>query len=177
MLLGGLRPSLKSKEQFATLHPMSLKQFFMGRAVVFLLALILGLGFFAYTAYAPATITGSQLSGFMWEYKSAATLNPDGIPETEVYLVATYANGKKETKLIDTIPSSCNDLPDAEEGSVNGTKNIQCYGAGLGFKFKITKGESSYQVQRQMFEEASSDYNPPRYDYVVVAEFPLSVAN
>lgn len=159
---------------------MSLKQFFMGRAVVFLLALILGLGFFAYTAYAPANESGaidSQISGFMWEYKSAATLNPDGIPETEIYLVATYANGKKETKLIDTVPSSCNDLPDAEEGSVNGTKNIQCYGAGLGFKFKITKGGSSYQVQRQMFEEVSPDHNPPRYDYVVVAEFPRSIAN
>ncbi len=160
---------------------MTLKQFFTGRAAVFGLLLIILLGVYGYKAFAPTPIedsgTRAEISAFVWEYKSAVTLNPDGIPETEIYLDARYVNGKAQKKLIDTVPSTCSELPDAENDSAVGTTTIQCYGAGLGFKFKITKGQNSYQVQRQMFEEASPDHNPPTYEYVVVAEFPLAAAN
>lgn len=110
---------------------------------------------------------------FTWMYEPDTTLNPDGFPRTVVSVVATYPSGASETKKIDTVDGSCNDLPDAEVGSVSGTTTVQCYYAGFGYRFKITQGPVSYLVQRKEFEEASPDYNPPVAEYEVVAEFAL----
>jgi hypothetical protein len=110
---------------------------------------------------------------FVWKYENDATQNPDGFPQTVVSVVATYPNGASETKKIDTVDGSCNDLPDAEADSVPGTTAVQCYYAGFGYRFKITQGPASYLVQRKEFEEASPDYNPPVAEYEVVAEFAL----
>lgn len=110
---------------------------------------------------------------FIWKYEKDNMLNLDGFPQTNIFLEATYPSGAVQTKLIDTTPGSCNDLPDPDEGSVSGSTNIQCYSAGLGYRFKVTKGEESYLVERKTFEESLPDYNPPLYEYEVFAEFPL----
>jgi hypothetical protein len=78
-----------------------------------------------------------------------------------------------ESKLIQISHGSCNELPDVDPDSVQGTTNVQCYGAGFGFVFKITKGEKSYQVMKKEFEEGSPGYDPPPQEYKVVAEFPF----
>lgn len=166
---------------------MTLKEFFIGRAVVFFLFLIIGIGVFAYVTYfldSPLkeipneTYIGdeqNELSTFAWRFEEASSLNLDGIPETDIFLDATYSDGTVETKLTDTVSSSCNELPEAEEDSVSNSTVIQCYGAGLGFLFKITMGDGKYFVERKQFEEASPEYEPPVSEYEVIAEFPLSV--
>jgi hypothetical protein len=110
---------------------------------------------------------------FAWKYNEADSLSPDGTPETIIILSVTYSDGKVETKTIDTIAGGCNELSDSID-SVPGSKSMQCYSAGLGYRFKITKGNTSYLIERKTFEEALPDYNPPSYEYKVVAEFPLS---
>lgn len=110
---------------------------------------------------------------FTWKFEKAKSLNLDGNPNTNIFLEAKYANGKIDTKLIDTSAGSCNELPDADSDTLTGTANIQCYYAGAGERYKITKGEKSYFVERQTFEEGSPDYNPPEQRYEIVIEFPL----
>lgn len=118
-------------------------------------------------------VSGVGVSAFAWRFEQADSLNLDGIPETDIFLDATYQNGEVQTRLIDTVSSSCNELPDTEPDSVEGTTNIQCYGAGLGYRFKITRSDESYLIERKMFEEALPDYNPPVYEYETVMEFPI----
>lgn len=103
---------------------------------------------------------------FTWKFESADSLNGDGNPNTNVFLEAKYSNGEVISKLIEVSHGSCNQLPYSED--------VQCYGAGLGFKFRITKGEKSYLIEKQEFEEGSPDYNPPVQEYKVIAEFPLN---
>lgn len=165
---------------------MTLRGFFMGRAVVFTLLLVLGIGVYAYKAYrpsdqtsevappeAPESVESSEPPTFTWRFGESESLNLDGLPETDVFLEAKYSGGAVQSKLIDTTPGSCNALPDPDAGSIPGSDTIQCYSAGLGYRFKVTRGESSYLVQRKTFEEASPDYDPPSYEYEVVAEFSL----
>jgi hypothetical protein len=167
---------------------MNLHQFFVGRAIVFAVLFVLGLGFLAYKAYvphaeapAPAGIgTSTQQDAaiaappaFVWQYEEADSRNGDGNPETDVFLEARYRDGSVERKLIDTTHASCAAVPEIEVDSLRGTTNIQCYGAGLGYRFKITKGADAYLVQRQEFEEGSPEYEPPVQAYEVVARFPL----
>ncbi len=108
---------------------------------------------------------------FAWKFEEADSLNLDGFPNTNIFLEAAYYNGEIQGQLIDTTPGSCNVVPNTDEDSAPNTTNIQCYSAGLGYRFKITKGETSYLVERKTFEEALPDYNPPHYEYEVVAEF------
>lgn len=169
---------------------MTLRNFFVGRAVVLCVLLIIGLGVWGYMNYfsaaentevntvVPQPIvqqenTNTEPPTFAWKYAVADSLNGDGNPETNVFLEAKYPGGAVETKLVDTTPGSCYDLPDAEKGSVAGTTTIQCYHAGLGYTFKITKGEKAYLVKRKTFEEGSPDYIPPETEYETVSEFPL----
>ncbi|MDQ5952974.1 MAG: hypothetical protein QG551_202 [Patescibacteria group bacterium] len=100
---------------------------------------------------------------FTWSFKPANSLNGDGNPNTDVFVEAKYSDGEIVKKLVDTSHGGCNQLPDSD--------NVQCYGAGLGFNYRITKGEKSYLIERQEFEEGSPDYNPPVQDYKVIAEF------
>ncbi len=111
---------------------------------------------------------------FAWSYKKATSLNPDGMPNTDVFLTVNYGNGVTQTKLIDTTPGSCNDLPDRDADSVPNSTNIQCYAAGLGYRFKITKGSLAYLVQRKEFEEGTPESKPTTQKYQVVAEIPFS---
>ncbi len=158
---------------------MTLKNFFVGRAVVFGILIIVGLGIFAYKTYSnpeqsadiPVNI---EAPVFTWKYEADDSLNPDGLPQTNVYLEVSYS-GKKMSTLIATTPGSCNDLPDVEDDSVPNSAVAQCYAAGYGDLFKVTIGNNSYLVMHKVFEEASPEYDPVVQQYEVVAEFPFSV--
>ena len=163
---------------------MTLTKFFLGRAVVVSILLVIALGVFVYKTYFTAlvnteaptqeTIGTTEPPVFVWKYEKATTLNLDGLPKTNVFLEATYSNGAVERKLIATTDGGCNDLPESDADSVPTSNDAQCYAAGLGYHFKVTKGSASYLVQKKRFEEASPDYTPPASVYEVVAEFPLS---
>ena len=168
---------------------MNIKQFFVGRAVgtiILLSIVVIILGFFAFNNYIynekqvdpnnqinTETKLGTGVPAFAWRFEQANTLNLDGNPNTDILLDLTYENGVIKNKLIDTVPGSCNELPDNDSDSIENTKDIQCYSAGLGQRYKITQGVSSYQVQRKTFEEGLPGYTPPAYEYEIVAEFPL----
>ncbi len=115
----------------------------------------------------------SELSAFTWRYQAGA-LNLDGIPGTKIFLDAVYDNGNVLSREIDEVDGSCNEILPSEEDAdiIDGSTKIQCYAAGLGQWFKITKGESSYLVLRKTFEEALPDYASPSYQYESIAEFP-----
>ncbi len=163
---------------------MTLTKFFVGRAVVVSILLALGLGVFVYKTYFTTPVntevptqgntTQVEPLAFIWRYEKASTLNSDGLPKTNVFLEAVYPNGSIDRKLIDTRDGGCNDLPDSDADSVAISHDAQCYAAGLGYHYKVTKGETSYLVQRKKFEEASPDYTPPVSAYEVVGEFALS---
>lgn len=157
-------------------------KFFTNRAIVFAVLIIIGLGYFAYKAFIPTnnpevvsnTIENSnQVPVFTWKFEKAESLNLDGIPRTNIYLEAKYLNENIQRKLIDTVDGGCNDLPDSEKDSLLNSTNIQCYYAGLGFRYKIIKSDTAYQVLRKTFEEGSAEYTPPTFNYEVVSEFPF----
>lgn len=162
----------------------NIKKFFTSRAIALSLLLLFGLTILIYKRYVTSPninevseatvqeqIQNSGLPVFVWKYEKDDSLNPDGQPNTNIFLEAKYPSGITETKLIDTTPGSCNDLPESDIDTVPGSTNIQCYSAGLGYTFKITKGENSYIIKRKIFEEASPEYNPPLQEYQVVSEF------
>jgi hypothetical protein len=111
---------------------------------------------------------------FTWNFENASSLNPDGIPQTNVYLTATYQDGTIISKKIDTTDGSCNELPDADKDSLDHTTVIQCYAAGFGYTYKIVKGSDTYLVQRKGFEEATPEQKPVDYKYETVSEFSFS---
>lgn len=166
---------------------MDLRKFYIGRIVgVAILLFVVGIvgGFYALNNYIYKEKQGGTMlvpfSGtptFVWKYESADTLNLDGIPNTNIYLEVVYEDVVVEKRLIDTTPGSCNDLPDTESDTLENSTNIQCYSAGLGYRFKITKGMDGYLVERKTFEEALPDYAPPVYEYEVISEFPFSIYN
>ncbi|MBP6884069.1 MAG: hypothetical protein KBC06_02450 [Candidatus Pacebacteria bacterium] len=154
----------------------TLRKFFMGRALVLSILLILAGIVWGYKSYFSNTeeVVPSAASTFTWNFEKSDSLNLDGIPNTNIFLEIKYLDGMMENKLVDTTPSSCNELPDSSTDSVPNSTDIQCYGAGLGYHFKITQGTNSYLVQRKKFEEELPDQKPPVYEYEVVAEFPLT---
>lgn len=169
---------------------MNLNKFFVGRAVglVILLAIVgIIAGFYALNNYIYKEKQGENIvyepyaegeNGtpiFEWKFEEADSLNLDGNPEINVFLEAMYPNKVVQRKLIDTVPMGCNTLEDTKEIIALNSSVAQCYGAGLGYWFKVTKGENSYLVERKMFEEASPDYNPPASTYETILEFPLSI--
>ena len=112
-----------------------------------------------------------EIVGFSWEFEEASSLNPDGNSQTEIYLKILREGGGAERKMIETVDGSCNALPDTDKDSVENSTNIQCYYAGAGERFKITKEGNIYQVKRKTFEEGLPDYNPPVQEYETVIEF------
>jgi hypothetical protein len=102
----------------------------------------------------------SNPQSFEWKFEDADSLNLDGQPNTDVLVDVIYESGEVKAFLVDTQSGGCNALDSADEDNALGSKNAQCYGAGLGFTYKITKGEDSYLVERKKFEEALPDYNP-----------------
>ena len=173
---------------------MTIKEFFTGRTIVITALLVIGLGFLAYDTFfkthnsgtgvevvetQPTTETPKPLSTeppvFEWKFEKAETLNPDGLPATEVYLQASYA-GDAVGKLIATEPGGCNVVSDTKEKDIAADSSVAlCYAAGAGAYFKVVKGTDSYQVMKQEFEEGMPEYNPPIQSYKVVAEFPFAI--
>ena len=173
---------------------MTLKQFFTGRAIVISVLLVIGLGFLAYdTLFKANTSTDTQVVEpqtttetpkplsteapiFEWKFEKAETLNPDGLPAVEVYLQAAYG-GDAIAKLISTEPGGCNVVKDdTKEKDIAADSSVAlCYAAGAGARFKVVKGESSYKVMKQEFEEGSPEYNPPIQSYKTIAEFPFAI--
>lgn len=162
---------------------MDQRKFFVTRGVGFAVIIVLAVCFFLYKKYiSPHVNTISTPEGnisstidpvFLWSYKKDISLNLDGQPNTIIFLEAKYDNNSILTKTIDSTPGSCNDLPESDRDSLLGTINIQCYSAGLGYRFKIIKGEEEYLVLRKTFEESLPAYTPPVYEYEVVASFPF----
>lgn len=157
------------------------KKLFTKRVLIFYLVPILSIGAFTYTTYSPITkpvetVTKENPQNttppvFVWVYEKDDSLNLDGVPQTNIFLEARYSNGVIKRRLIDTTPGSCNDIADSDGDSIT---TIQCYSAGLGYRFKVTKGETSYLVKRKIFEEALPNYTPPVYIYEVIGEFSLT---
>ncbi|MBP7831708.1 MAG: hypothetical protein KA028_01690 [Candidatus Pacebacteria bacterium] len=125
-------------------------------------------------------------TAFAWRYEAAPTNNPDGIPQTKVFVDVMYpvtatAAATTESKLVDTTDGSCFDHNPSNAGTaqddtkdkVAGTKVIQCYAAGFGYYFKIVRNGTSYEIMRKEFAEASPDFNPPEQPFVKIAEIPF----
>lgn len=146
----------------------------MKKIALVLVALVLAIAIYVViTQHKSTVIEQAPLVSFTWRYQEGA-LNLDGIPGTKISLDATYANGKVLSKEIDEVDGSCNEITPSEEDMdiVEGSSKIQCYAAGLGQWFKITKSENSYLVLRKTFEEALPDSTSSSYQYESVAEFP-----
>ncbi len=113
---------------------------------------------------------------FSWRYTVASSLNPDGNPQTNLFLDVTYTDGQTKSKLISVENGSCNALPEpgkADTDMLEHTTIVQCYYAGQGFLYKIVRGERAYQILQKEFEEGSPEYIPPEQEYKSVAEFPF----
>lgn len=162
----------------------TLRNFFMGRGLVLLALVVFGLLFFIFKIYVfdvknqviePSLVVEDTNNGevifFNWRYEPALTLNLDGNPNTNVFLEVAYANGVVKDKFIATTPMSCNTLTETKEIIAPNSSVAQCYGAGLGYLFKVTKGENSYSVERKTFEEALPDTKNPVYKYEAILEF------
>lgn len=148
--------------------------------IVFIVFVGLALGFYALNNHiynekqGDAPSVSTEPPTFSWRFENADTVNGDGNPNTNVFLDAKYDDGEgigQISQLIQVSHGSCNELPDADADTLAGTTNVQCYGAGLGFTFKIIKGDKSYLVMKKEFDEGSPDYNPPAQEYKVIAEF------
>lgn len=156
---------------------MTTKEFFTGRAIVFtvLLVLIGGLVVYQSSSVPQGTETQHEAVVFVWSYEKANSNDLDGFPNTNVVLAVTYSDGSVIRRVVDTTPGGCNELSDERAAdSVAGLETTQCYSAGGGHLYKVTKGSDAYQVQRKAFEEGQPDYTPPEYQYEVIAEFPLA---
>jgi len=121
----------------------------------------------------PAVATTSSAVTFTWIFEKAAMDNPDGIPKTNVALEVKYADGSVVKKNIETVDGSCNALADKDADSVASSTKIQCYAAGFGQWFKVTKGDGAYNVQRKNFEESTPEQTPTNYAYETLATFPF----
>lgn len=108
---------------------------------------------------------GDRSVAFRWSFEQDDSLNPDGNPNTNAILEARYSDGTTEKKTIDTVNGSCGKLPDLQ--------TVQCYGAGFGQRYRIQKGETSYVIQKQEFEEATPDVASNPTEYETIAEFPF----
>lgn len=109
---------------------------------------------------------------FIWTYTAFEAAD---IPQTKVGLIATYPDGTRRTKDIDTIEGNCNAHPSPDSDVYAQSEMIICYYAGFGRYYKVVDiGSGVFAVQRREFEEASPDYNPPIADFETIAEFQYS---
>ena len=120
----------------------------------------------------PKKTTTPPLS-FTWIFEKAPSLNPDGINQTNVVLEVKYVDGTVVRKNIDTVDGSCNEVDKADANITASSTQIQCYAAGFGQWFKVTKGKTGYEVKRKNFEEATPEQTPTKYEYEVLTEFPF----
>lgn len=124
------------------------------------------------TAIAPTVVHESEVSKgaplFSWTYRDYVE---NDIPRSEISLVATYGDGTRTTKVIDTVEGSCTPYESTEEQVYEHASMILCYYAGFGLYYKVVEKSGSHLVQRKEFEEASPDYDPPVQPYETIATF------
>ena len=95
--------------------------------------------------------SNSATTTFAWRFEEAQTMNPDGMPQTNLYLTIEHSNKKIEQR-VDTVDGSCSELEGEKyEGDVSNTGNIQCYAAGLGQRYRITKNHVGERQPRAIF--------------------------
>ena len=152
----------------------------------FLIVLVLGIIFSVAVAFESGRSTDVQLipppqgnladtaTTFSWRFAEAKSINPDGIPRTEIFLTLTRSTENKE-RLIDTVDGGCSDLGREGRGDdISNTGDVQCYGAGLGQRYRITQqADQTYIVERKLFEEALPDVSPQDYEWEVIEVFSL----
>ncbi len=141
-----------------------------------LLLIILGIGYLLIDYFFPAESNETtQLNeederpapSFEWRFEEADSLNPDGGNQTNIYLAVN-----NEDKLIDTVDGSCSELEGEKyEGDVSDTGKVQCYYAGLGQNYRITKNEDAYLVERKFIEEGLPDIVPPPEEWEIIEQF------
>jgi hypothetical protein len=108
-------------------------------------------------------------ASFSWGYESSAE---GEYPKTRILLTATYADGTVETRPVDTVTGGCNAIPpDRGEAIAEGSEKIQCYYAGLGHRYRILEQDGAYAVEKETFEEATPDYDPPEPEFETIATF------
>ena len=108
----------------------------------------------------PMVETEKPIPTFSWRFEEADTNNPDGGPQTIIYLSAAY-NGTSTEKHIDTVDGGCPELEgEKHEGDISNTGKVQCYYAGLGQSYRIVKGEAAYMIEKKFWEEALPDTEP-----------------
>lgn len=144
---------------------------------------VLGSGYFIWFFNSPENNTDSTTVNplveaatpiplFMWRFLEAETKNPDGGPQTNIYLSAVYNGTSTREKLIDTVDGGCSEIEGVKhEGDVSNTGKVQCYYAGLGQSYRIVKGESSYRVEKKFWEEAMPEVEPTEEQWEYIAEF------
>lgn len=119
----------------------------------------------------PMVETEKPIPTFSWRFEEADTYNPDGGPQTRVYLSATY-NGTTTEKLIDTVDGGCSEIEgEKHEGDVSNTGKVQCYYAGLGQSYRIVKGEAAYMIEKKLWEEALPEIEPAPEQWEQVVAF------
>ncbi len=117
------------------------------------------------------SLSSSQTPVFTWRYEYDDTLNPDGGPQTNIFLDAKYADGSAKTKFIALFPGSCNDYANPDQNIYANSSMIMCYYAGFGQYYKVISSEGKYLVQRKEFDEGGPDYTPPVQEFETIAEF------
>ncbi len=141
----------------------------MGKAIGLALLIIIVLSILGYVfSKAPHTaLNPKTIPVLTWLIQESDSLNLDGLPKTNVFVVASYPDGDEEQRLVDTVEGGCAPLPAPEKDGAT----FQCYAGGAGSKYKITKKKSSFVVERKLFGEVLPDQNPINSKYEVVSEF------
>lgn len=122
----------------------------------------------AATTTKPTPVTVVKQPTFTWSFRKT----PRGdIAMTEITLTATYPDGAKIAKIIETIEGGCNEYSSPDKDVYAKSKMIMCYYAGIGRYYKVVKDNTGYAVMRKEFEEASPDYNPPVQEFKEVNRF------
>jgi hypothetical protein len=155
---------------------MTLRNFFVGRTIVFILVLMVLGAVYLYASSDPVEripeagiATEKEVTAFAWVHEADESLRADGQPQTNISVEVKYTDGTAARHFIHTVPMSCSVLEEQGSDSV-ATSTLQCYAAGLGYRYKISKGNVSYLVYQKAFEEALPDQKPIDYEYHVVGE-------
>ena len=122
------------------------------------------------TTTKPSTTTTTVVGQptFTWSFRKTPGGN---IAMTEITLTATYPNGTKVAKAIETIEGGCNEYSSPDKDVYAKSIMIMCYHSGVGRDYKVVKDDKGYAVMRKEFEEASPGYNPPVQPYKEVKRF------
>lgn len=113
------------------------------------------------TSASPKTIVlKAKPVSFTWDTKIVTDKPETGTVESQVNLIATFADKSTQKVEVGVFGGSCN-LQDIDVKLALNSKQLTCYFAGAGDNFRVVEANGKFMVQRQEFEEGSPDYNPP----------------